>query len=240
MSQREKICQLNIFNIDKEEKTLTWRDLLVEEKNKPYFQNILEQIAKERSEGITIYPKNSDIFNALSYTAFEDVKVVILGQDPYHGHNQAHGLCFSVQKGVPQPPSLQNIFKELNRDLGVPISQHGNLENWARQGVLLLNATLSVRAGSPQSHANLGWDTFTDKIISVLNEYKENLIFLLWGSSSQKKGSIIDLDRHRILATTHPSPLSAHRGFLGCGHFSKVNELLRGEGKDEIDWELPE
>jgi uracil-DNA glycosylase len=163
---------------------------------------------------------------------------VIIGQDPYHGPNQAHGLCFSVQAGIKPPPSLENIFKELHEDIGMPTPNHGNLEKWAQQGVLLLNAVLTVEAGKPQSHANIGWEIFTDKIIRVLNEEKQGLIFLLWGSPAQKKGSIINSQRHHILKAPHPSPLSASRGFFGCRHFSKTNDLLRKMGKEPIDWSL--
>jgi len=218
--------------------TLTWKDVLADEKQKDYFQSALQFVKDERIKGKTIYPKQSDIFNALKFTPLEDVKVVIIGQDPYHGPNQAHGMCFSVQAAVPTPPSLQNIFKEIHGDLGLPIPNNGYLEKWAKQGVLLLNAVLTVEAAQPQSHANVGWETFTDKVIKVLNAEKEGLIFLLWGSSAQRKGQIINPARHHILKAPHPSPLSAHRGFLGCKHFSKTNELLEKMGKEPIDWQL--
>jgi uracil-DNA glycosylase len=216
----------------------TWQTVLAGEKQQPYFQNILDFLKNQKAKGKIIYPKSSDIFNALKYTPFENVKVVIIGQDPYHGPNQAHGLCFSVQAGIKPPPSLENIFKELHEDIGMPTPNHGNLEKWAQQGVLLLNAVLTVEAGKPQSHANIGWEIFTDKIIRVLNEEKEGLIFLLWGSPAQKKGSIINSQRHHILKAPHPSPLSASRGFFGCRHFSKTNDLLRKMGKEPIDWSL--
>lgn len=221
-----------------EQTTQTWQTLLAGEKQQPYFQSILNFIKTEQASGKKIYPKNADIFNALKYTPFEDVRVVILGQDPYHGKDQAHGLCFSVQKGVPVPPSLKNIFQELRDDLGTQIPTHGCLEKWAKQGVLLLNTVLTVEAGKPQSHANMGWEIFTDKIIHLLNTQKKGLIFLLWGSPAQRKGQIIDPVRHHILKTVHPSPLSAYRGFMGCKHFSKTNQLLRQMGKAEVDWQL--
>lgn len=220
------------------ENTKTWQDVLGEEKKKPYFQQVLAFVREEQLKGKRIYPASADIFNAFKYTPFPDLKVVILGQDPYHGAGQAHGLCFSVQRGVTPPPSLKNIFKELQDDVGLPIPTHGNLEKWAKQGVLLLNTVLTVEAGQPQSHANRGWETFTDHVISTINTEKEGVIFLLWGSPAQRKSSMINPQKHPILATTHPSPLSAHRGFMGCRHFSKTNALLKKMGKEEIDWAL--
>lgn len=217
---------------------LTWKEVLQGEREAPYFQSILALLESEKRNGKTIYPKTSDIFNALQYTPFESVSVVIIGQDPYHGPNQAHGLCFSVLPGVPPPPSLQNIFKELNDDLGISLPKHGCLEKWARQGVLLLNAVLTVEAGKPQSHSSIGWEKFTDRVIRELNERKQGLVFLLWGASAQKKGAHIDRSRHTVLETVHPSPLSAHRGFLGCKHFSKTNDLLQQQGRTPIDWSL--
>lgn len=216
----------------------TWETALKGEKEQSYFQTALNYVKQQRSNGKIIYPAHADIFNALKFTPFDEVKVVIIGQDPYHGPNQAHGLCFSVKQGVTPPPSLQNIFKELHDDLKISIPNHGNLEKWARQGVLLLNASLTVEAGQPQSHANIGWEKFTDKVIQILNEKKQGLIFILWGSPAQRKGQIIDPTKHYILKAAHPSPLSAHRGFFGCKHFSKTNELLRKMGKKEIDWGL--
>lgn len=171
-------------------------------------------------------------------TPLSAVRVVILGQDPYHGPGQAHGLSFSVRPGVPFPPSLQNIFKELNQDLKIPLPSHGCLEKWAKQGVLLLNASLSVENGKPLSHAKIGWDRFTDTVISKINEYREGVVFLLWGSFAQQKAQLIDATRHHILKAPHPSPLSAHRGFFGCGHFSKANQILAQQGEREIDWAL--
>jgi len=216
----------------------TWETALKNEKQQAYFQGALNFVKQERANGKIIYPPQPDIFNALKFTPLEQVKVVIIGQDPYHGPNQAHGLSFSVRPGIPQPPSLKNMLKEIHDDLGIPIPKHGCLEKWAKQGVLLLNASLTVEASKPQSHANIGWEKFTDKIIKVLNDEREGLIFLLWGSPAQRKGAIIDPKRHHILKTVHPSPLSAHRGFFGCKHFSKANALLKQMGKQEIDWSL--
>jgi uracil-DNA glycosylase len=180
-----------------------------------------------------------DIFAALNATPFDKVKVVILGQDPYHGPGQAHGLCFSVRPGVPAPPSLENIFKELERDLGIPRPTHGCLQHWADQGVLLLNAVLTVEESRAGAHAGKGWEGFTDHIVDALNREREHLVFLLWGSYAQKKGAMIDTRRHKVLRAPHPSPLSAHRGFIGCGHFSATNEYLRRTGQMPIDWSLP-
>ncbi|HPW67441.1 MAG TPA: uracil-DNA glycosylase, partial [Salinivirgaceae bacterium] len=183
-----------------------------------------------------VYPPGSRIFAAFDVTPFDNVKVVILGQDPYHGAGQAHGLCFSVPKGVQKPPSLLNICKELNTDLGIPIAKHGNLEKWAKQGVLMLNATLTVRANMAGSHQNRGWETFTNAAIEKLSGQKSGLIFILWGAYAQAKEQIIDTSKHHILKAPHPSPLSVHRGFFGCKHFSKTNELLIKQGKTPIDW----
>ena len=215
---------------------LSWKTLLSDEREKDYFKQILAFIEAERTKGKIIYPKNSEIFNALAHTPFERLKVVILGQDPYHGPGQAHGLCFSVRPGVPFPPSLENIFKELKNDLGIGRPSDGSLERWADQGVLLLNAVLSVEQGKPQSHANIGWERFTDRVIKEINDRKDGVVFLLWGAYAQKKGEIIDRARHHVLTAPHPSPLSASRGFFGCRHFSQTNELLKGQGKEEILW----
>jgi uracil-DNA glycosylase len=219
------------------EACLSWSTTLGPEKEQPYFKDILSFLNQEKKNNKTIYPAKNDIFNALKYTSFDNVKVVIIGQDPYHGPNQAHGLCFSVEHGVLAPPSLKNIFKELHDDLGITIPDHGCLKKWADQGVLLLNAVLTVEAGKPQSHAQKGWEKFTDKIIEVINEKKQGIVFLLWGSYAQQKGMIIDPTRHYILKAAHPSPLSV-KGFLGCRHFSKTNELLKKQGKEPIDWSL--
>jgi len=205
---------------------------------KPYMLNLRAFLAAEKFAGRVIYPPGDDMFNALNATNFEQVKVVILGQDPYHGPNQAHGLCFSVRTGVAVPPSLVNIYKEINQDLGLPIPNHGNLQRWADQGVLLLNATLSVEAGKAGSHQNRGWEQFTDAIIEALNSKLHNLVFLLWGSYAQKKGAFINSENHLVLKAPHPSPLSAHRGFLGCKHFSMANQYLIAHGKTPIEWQI--
>lgn len=224
--------------VDSPAQAATWQSLLANEKEQPYFQQILAFLGKERAAGKTIYPPQKDIFNALKLTAFAEVRVVILGQDPYHGPRQAHGLAFSVQPGVPPPPSLQNIFLELKNDLGCTPPSSGCLEKWAAQGVLLLNATLTVEAGKPQSHANIGWQRFTDKVIQCLNEHPQGIVFLLWGAPAQQKARLINPYKHHILTAPHPSPLSAHRGFLGCKHFSQANELLRQMGRGKINWQL--
>ncbi|MDH2998860.1 uracil-DNA glycosylase [Pasteurellaceae bacterium LFhippo2] len=217
----------------------TWKEAIGEEKQKPYFQQILQYVQNERQAGRTIYPPQNEVFSAFALTEFEDVKVVILGQDPYHGPNQAHGLSFSVKPGIKTPPSLVNMYKELEQDIGFQIPQHGYLVDWAKQGVLLLNTVLTVQQGMAHSHAKIGWEDFTDKVISQLNQHRENIVFLLWGSHAQKKGQFIDRNRHCVLCAPHPSPLSAHRGFLGCGHFSKANDYLRSKGIAEINWQLP-
>lgn len=217
----------------------TWKEVLGCEKKQPYFQKILQQVHQARAEGKIIYPPNEDVFNAFKLTEFGEIKVVILGQDPYHGPNQAHGLAFSVKPGVQPPPSLANMYKELQKDIvGFQIPNHGYLISWSQQGVLMLNTVLTVEQGIAHSHANFGWETFTDKVISVLNEHRENLVFMLWGSHAQKKGQFIDRHKHCVLTAPHPSPLSAHRGFLGCGHFSKANQYLAQQGLEPIDWHL--
>jgi uracil-DNA glycosylase len=216
----------------------SWKKILKDEFSKPYFQQIARHLKTEKSQGKTIYPPGSLIFNAFNTTPFNKVKVVILGQDPYHGPNQAHGLCFSVQNGIPPPPSLINIFKELHEDIGVNIPNHGNLTHWARQGVFLLNASLTVRAGEPMSHAKIGWATFTDTVIKKISEIEKHVVFLLWGKFAQEKRVLIDESKHFILKAAHPSPLSAHAGFFGCKHFSKANAWLMSKGIDPIDWQL--
>lgn len=216
----------------------SWLNHIGAEFDQPYMATLKQFLQQEKQARKVIYPPGKQIFNALDTTHFDKVKVVILGQDPYHGPGQAHGLCFSVQDGVPAPPSLVNIFKEIQDDLGLPIPNHGNLQKWAEQGVLLLNATLTVERGRAGSHQGKGWEQFTDAIIHALNEKRENLVFLLWGSYAQRKGDFIDKRKHCVLKAPHPSPLSAHRGFLGCKHFSQANAFLRSRGIEEINWAL--
>lgn len=216
----------------------SWKNLLKDEFSKPYFEQIVLHLKTERTQQKTIYPPGALIFNAFNTTPVDQVKVVILGQDPYHGPGQAHGLCFSVQNGVPPPPSLVNIFKELKEDIGINIPRHGNLTHWAQQGVFLLNASLTVRAGEPMSHAKIGWATFTDTVIKRISQARPHLVFMLWGKFAQEKAVLIDPDKHLILKAAHPSPLSAHNGFLGCRHFSKANAWLMSQGIDPVDWQL--
>ena len=215
-----------------------WHDYLKDEFNKPYYAELREFLKKEY-ETKTIYPKVDDIFNALHFTDFKSVKVVLLGQDPYHGPNQAHGLSFSVQPGVVLPPSLRNISKELNDDLGIPVPNNGYLKHWADQGVLLLNTVLTVRQGEAHSHKGKGWERLTNKIIETLNQKSEPVVFLLWGKPAQSKIDLIDQEKHLIITSVHPSPLSARRGFFGSKPFSKTNEFLRKNGLEEIDWSIP-
>lgn len=217
----------------------SWKALLLDEFRQPYMQELRRFLAAEKQQGKCIFPPGELIFNALDSAPFTSVKVVILGQDPYHGPGQAHGLCFSVTQGVPPPPSLQNIFRELQSDLGIPRPDHGCLASWARQGVLLLNAVLTVEAGKAASHEGRGWERFTDAVVEHINRERDNVVFLLWGSYAQRKGAIIDTGRHLVLKAPHPSPLSASRGFFGCRHFSKANAYLRQNGQAEIDWRLP-
>jgi uracil-DNA glycosylase len=213
----------------------SWKQRLTEEFNKPYFVQLIGFV-KSEYQSATIYPPGKEIFKAFDNCDFENVKVVIIGQDPYHGPGQANGLCFSVRDGIRIPPSLINIFKEIENDLGKPMPPSGDLERWARQGVLLLNATLTVRAGSAGSHQNKGWETFTDAVIQKISAEKENVVFLLWGAYAQKKGEIIDRNKHLVLMSAHPSPFSADRGFFGNKHFSKTNQYLKSKGLKEIDW----
>jgi len=214
----------------------SWKSVLAEEFEKPYFEHLINFVKAEYKSQVC-YPKGSQIFNAFDHCHFDNVKVVIIGQDPYHGPNQANGLCFSVNDGIPFPPSLQNIFKEIETELNQPQPKTGNLERWADQGVLLLNATLTVRRGEAGSHQKKGWETFTDAVIKKVSEKKENVIFLLWGGFAQKKGTMIDGGKHLILNSGHPSPLSANRGFwFGNNHFLKANEYLKSLGKKEIIW----
>ena len=216
----------------------SWKEVLKEEFNKPYFRQITDHIKTEKQQGKTIYPSGKNIFRAFDITPFDKVKVVILGQDPYHGPFQAHGLCFSVQNNIPPPPSLINIFKELHDDTGAPIPRDGCLDKWAEKGVLLLNASLTVRAAEPMSHAKIGWHQFTDTAISKLSKEKKHLVFMLWGKFAQEKIKLIDQSKHLVLVAAHPSPLSAHTGFFGCRHFSKANQYLMEHGIDPIDWAL--
>ena len=216
----------------------SWKEILKGEFSKSYFQQIPLHIKTEKSQGKIIYPPGSLLFNAFNTTPFDKIKVVILGQDPYHGKGQAHGLCFSVQNGIQPPPSLMNIFKELQSDIGIDIPDHGNLTHWAEQGVFLLNASLSVRAGEPMSHSKIGWAEFTDTVIKTISDKKKNIVFLLGGKFAQENRILIDEKKHCILRSVHPSPLSAHAGFFGCKHFSKTNEYLISKGIDPIDWSL--
>lgn len=217
----------------------SWLEALGEEFEKDYMIALKAFLVEEKQNGHTVYPKGADIFNALNHTPFDQVKVVILGQDPYHGQGQAHGLSFSVQKGVAVPPSLKNIYKELAEDFpGYILPNHGELTKWADEGVLLLNATLTVRAHEANSHQGRGWEKFTDRVITELSNKREGIVFLLWGKYAQNKSALIDGRKHTILMAPHPSPFSAHTGFLGCKHFSKANEILQKEGKAPIDWQI--
>ncbi|WP_439697286.1 uracil-DNA glycosylase [Mucilaginibacter sp. AW1-7] len=217
----------------------SWQAVLQSEFDKPYMVKLKQFLLKEKESGQIVYPKNADIFNAFNTTHFDDVKVVILGQDPYHGAHQAHGLSFSVQKGIAIPRSLSNIYKELKTDIpGFTIPTHGNLEEWAKQGVLLLNATLTVRASTPGSHQKQGWEEFTDEVIKTISDKKQGIVFILWGAFAQSKAVLIDEKKHFIIKSAHPSPFSADRGFFDSKPFSKTNEILRKEGKKEIDWQI--
>ncbi|HRU50213.1 MAG TPA: uracil-DNA glycosylase [Candidatus Absconditabacterales bacterium] len=216
----------------------SWKKELWDEFQKPYFSEIKNFLQKEKSEGKTIYPEGKNIFNAYNSTPFDKVKVVLLGQDPYHQPGQAHGLCFSVKPGVKFPPSLQNIFKELETDIGIKIPTNGYLQKRAEQGVFMLNASLTVRRGEPMSHSQIGREKFTDATIKTLSDKRNGLIFVLRGSFAGSKKTLIDTNRHYVLEAPHPSPLSSHRGFFGCKHFSKINEILKSNGKKEIDWQI--
>jgi len=216
-----------------------WKNLLAPEFEKPYFKELLRFVQKERNGKTKIFPSDEEVFNAFNYTPLDQVKVVILGQDPYFNPGQAHGLCFSVQKGIQVPPSLVTIYKELERSIpGFKRPQHGCLEEWARQGVLLLNATLTVRYKEPNSHAKCGWQEFTDAVIHLLNEEKEGLVYLLWGGFAQKKGKIVDRSKHTVLEAPHPSPMAGNKGFEGCGHFSLANGILEAKGLEPINWHI--
>lgn len=214
-----------------------WDALLADEFKKNYYQELRQFLISEYRTR-KIFPPMDDIFNALRYTSYSDVKAVILGQDPYHGEGQAHGLCFSVKKGTPPPPSLQNIFKEINNELGLAIPNHGELTDWAKSGVLLLNTALTVREGIANSHRGHGWEIFTDRVIELLNERETPIVFLLWGGNARAKAKLITNPKHLTLQCAHPSPLSAHSGFFGCGHFIKANEFLKENGIEPIDWQI--
>jgi uracil-DNA glycosylase len=216
----------------------SWKQVLNDEFSKPYFLEIASFLKREKVAGRTIYPTGPLIFNAFNTTPFDQVKAVLIGQDPYHGPGQAHGLSFSVRDGIPPPPSLVNMYKELHADIGIKIPSHGNLTYWAKQGLLLLNASLTVRANEPMSHAKIGWATFTDAVISKISEGREHVIFLLWGRFAQEKQSLIDQTKHLALRAAHPSPFSADKGFFGCRHFSKTNEYLVAHGQEPIDWQV--
>ena len=217
----------------------TWRPVLLAETEKPYWKD-LQQFVREERQKHTVFPPDKEVFAALHLTPYDHVGVLILGQDPYHGEGQAHGLCFSVRPGVPRPPSLGNIFKELRDDLGCSIPNHGSLEHWAKQGVLLLNAVLTVRAHQSTSHKSKGWETFTDAVIRAVNDKPDRVVFVLWGAYARAKAGLIDKRKHAILQSAHPSPLSASNGFFGSRPFSKINAALREAGKPEIDWQIPD
>jgi uracil-DNA glycosylase len=217
----------------------SWLAHLRDQFEQPYMKALGEFLRAEKGAGKRIFPAGSELFSAFDHTPLKRVKIVILGQDPYHGEGQAHGLCFSVRPGVAVPPSLQNIYKEIHNELGLPVPAHGDLTSWADQGVLLLNSVLSVESAQAASHRGQGWETFTDRVIEVINREREGVVFLLWGSYAQKKGAIIDRNRHCVLQAPHPSPLSAHRGFFGCGHFVAANDYLQARGERPIEWRLP-
>ncbi|AYG67102.1 MULTISPECIES: uracil-DNA glycosylase [unclassified Rhizobium] len=217
----------------------SWKEALSPEFESPYMQQLKAFLVEEKQRGKVIFPRGGEYFRALDLTPLDEVQVVILGQDPYHGFGQAHGLCFSVRPGVRIPPSLVNIYKELETDLGIPPARHGFLESWAEQGVLLLNSVLTVEESQAASHQGKGWERFTDAVIRRVNDECDGVVFMLWGSYAQKKAAFVDTERHLVLKAAHPSPLSAHNGFLGCGHFSKANAYLTEHGRDPIDWALP-
>jgi len=217
----------------------SWKSVIKKEFSQDYMKQLREFLMAEKKAGKCIFPKEDEYFNAMNFTPFDKVKVVILGQDPYHGPKQAHGLSFSVQPGVKIPPSLKNIYKEIEQDLGIQQPDHGCLETWAKQGVLLLNSVLTVTQGQAGAHQGKGWEMFTDNIIKKLSEQREKIVFMLWGSYAHKKGQVIDTKKHLVLKSPHPSPLSAYRGFFGCQHFSKSNQYLEAQGAEPINWELP-
>ena len=217
----------------------SWLARLAPEFQQSYMRDLRAFLQVEKQAGKRIFPGGDEFFNAFAHTPLDKVKVVILGQDPYHGEGQAHGLCFSVKPGVAVPPSLKNIYKEIHAELDLPIPNHGHLTAWAEQGVLLLNSVLSVECARAASHQGKGWETFTDRVIDLVNREREGVVFMLWGNYAQRKGALIDSQRHCVLKAPHPSPLSAHRGFFGCGHFRMANEYLQGRGETPIDWGLP-
>jgi uracil-DNA glycosylase len=229
--QKQRMSQAAPIKLDQ-----NWLDVIGGEFDQPYMKNLKKFLLQEKTAGRVIYPKGADIFNALNITPFEKVEVVILGQDPYHGPGQAHGLAFSVRAGIALPPSLVNIYKEIESEFAVKMPRQGDLTGWAKQGVLLLNATLTVQATLAGSHQGRGWETFTDAVIRALNDRGRHIVFMLWGSYAQKKGAFIDRKKHLVLEAPHPSPLSAHRGFLGCGHFKKANDYLRQHERKAVDW----
>ena len=218
----------------------SWLARLAPEFQQSYMRDLRAFLQVEKQAGKRIFPEGDEFFNAFAHTPLDKVKVVILGQDPYHGEGQAHGLCFSVKPGVAVPPSLKNIYKEIHAELGLPIPSHGHLTAWAEQGVLLLNSVLSVECARAASHQGKGWETFTDRVIDLVNREREGVVFMLWGNYAQRKGALIDSQRHCVLKAPHPSPLSAHRGFFGCGHFLAANNYLQGRGETPIDWSLPD
>lgn len=217
---------------------MSWRDYLSDYKQSESFIQCLAHVQQRRDDGINIFPAKVDVFNAFKLCDFEDIKVVILGQDPYHGPDQAHGLCFSVRQGIPFPPSLRNIVQELRNDLGLAMPASGDLTLWAKQGVFLLNTVLTVEQGQANSHQDIGWEQFTDHVISQISKHRDHVVFLLWGASAQKKRQLLDETKHTILCAPHPSPLSAHRGFMGCRHFSLANEALRNHNQTPVNWQL--
>ena len=233
-----RILLLYIKELIMTDSITNWTDVLGNEKTQPYFKSILQFLEQEKSAGKTIYPAQNELFNAFKETPYDQVKVVILGQDPYHGPGQAHGLSFSVQPGIKPPPSLKNIFQELKTDLNIPVPGHGCLKKWANQGVLLLNTSLSVEKNKPQSHAKIGWTTFTDNVIRTLNQYPKPLVFLLWGNHAKNKIELLTDKKHLVLTASHPSPFSVYQGFFGCKHFSKANDFLVAHGRKPISWDL--
>ena len=230
-----QVANVTICKYDYE---MNWSTYLAEYKKSDSFQSTLQHVRQRREAGVTVYPPACDVFNAFRYCSFDDIKVVILGQDPYHGPNQAHGLCFSVKRPIKPPPSLVNIYKELIQDVGIALPSHGDLTGWAKQGVFLLNTVMTVEAGNAYSHQGIGWEQFTDHVIAQINAHRSHVVFLLWGAAAQKKQPMLDSTKHTILCAPHPSPLSAHRGFLGCHHFSLANQALIAHNQSPINWSV--